>query len=346
MNAKRILIRQLTSYSHSFHRGHVKTGKNTCFYEHGANSTVGADVIAFSEKDIYYLKTPPQKYPGQLWIFYSKEPQVKIKHASLQPRWDGFFNYSVTFDRTTEESYHVFRPRLMKITPPLAYFYTPYPNMLKLRALWCVSHCKKWNDTNNILGGREEYVLELSKYITIDLHTLARKEACPTTFKKISGTINRRGQPRMQDYMFYLSFENNLCKDYISGKFWKVLIANSTTIPVALGGLSMEDYASITPPHSFIHVRNFTSPKALAEHLQFVSQNAQAFNYYNKWKNEYKIDTSHFTMFDDYRSLGYYVDYMKYMCDLVNERPRNVWHTFSKDYTPNDCVNISQPEQP
>jgi len=58
-----------------------------------------------------------------------------------------------------------------------------------------------------------------------------------------------------QDYKFYLSFENSLCRDYVTEKFYNPLLYS--TVPVVYGGA---DYESIKAPHhSFIDIRNFAS---------------------------------------------------------------------------------------
>ena len=51
----------------------------------------------------------------------------------------------------------------------------------------------------------------------------------------------------------------------------------------------VEDYEIVAPPQSYIDVRNFTSTKHLAEHLKYVTENEHAFNYYQRWRNEYLI---------------------------------------------------------
>ncbi|KAF6021289.1 FUT7 [Bugula neritina] len=59
--------------------------------------------------------------------------------------------------------------------------------------------------------------------------------------------------------------------NYITEKFWKILEGRHLVIPIVMGGLRMEEYENIAPPNSYIHVRNFTSPKHLAEHLRYVN---------------------------------------------------------------------------
>ncbi|XP_067947043.1 alpha-(1,3)-fucosyltransferase 11-like [Watersipora subatra] len=337
-------IQELNYYARKPGERKIRSAKHVCRYEFGVRNSSEADITVFCERAVFTLKRPPHKKTGDLWAFYSKEPQARILDKTIQSNWDGLFNYSITYDRKTEESYHVFRPRLMKITEPKTKFYRPYPKMREFRGLLLNSHCTSPDDFRLILSAREQYILELAKYMPVDLYTAAFKNQCREALKDMNGNIYVGTQPNMKNYMFYMAFENNLCKDYISEKFWKILIADSLTIPIALGGLSIEEYSSIAPPNSFIHVRNFTSPAALAKHLKLVSENENAFNYYHEWRNNYKLDTNAQRSFHGYRSLGYYGDYMEYICDLAYEKPHKVWETFSKDYTPNDCIDISKPE--
>ena len=44
-------------------------------------------------------------------------------------------------------------------------------------------------------------------------------------------------------YKFYLSFENTLCLDYITEKFFYTFASDNGPLPIALGGLGAKDYA-------------------------------------------------------------------------------------------------------
>ena len=58
-----------------------------------------------------------------------------------------------------------------------------------------------------------------------------------------------------RDYKFYLSFENSICPDYVTEKFYNPLLFS--TVPVVYGGA---DYEAVgAPPNSYIDVRNFKS---------------------------------------------------------------------------------------
>lgn len=79
-----------------------------------------------------------------------------------------------------------------------------------------------------------------------------------------------------------MSFENSNCKDYITEKFYINGLMNDV-IPIVLGARK-EDYIKTSPPGSFIHVDDFSSPKELAQYLNLVAQNETLYLSYFKWK--------------------------------------------------------------
>ncbi len=70
-----------------------------------------------------------------------------------------------------------------------------------------------------------------------------------------------------RDYKFYLSFENSLCEQYSTEKFWRRL--GEPVVPVVMSRGHLQRTA---PPHSHINVEDFASPKALAEYLLYLDQ--------------------------------------------------------------------------
>lgn len=60
-----------------------------------------------------------------------------------------------------------------------------------------------------------------------------------------------------RDYKFYLSFENSLCRDYVTEKFYSAL--QFTTIPIVYGS---GNYSTVAPKKSYIDVRDFSSGKS------------------------------------------------------------------------------------
>ena len=97
-----------------------------------------------------------------------------------------------------------------------------------------------------------------------------------------------------KDYFFYLSFENSLCKDYITEKFFNAIMKN--VIPVVLGGAlngtkHSSDYTNGlgAPHHSFIDARQYSNPKQLAEYLNILYASPELYAEYFWWKDYYTV---------------------------------------------------------
>ena len=146
----------------------------------------------------------------------------------------------------------------------------PHDNKIKM-AVWPVSHCLT-------LSHREDYVTELSRYIDVDIYGACGKRKC----NKNNQTSCMKQWERK--YMFYLSFENCLCEDYITEKTFRPL--NYEIIPVVLGG---GNYSRDIPPDSVINAKDFNSPKDLADFLINLAADEQRYRSYFKWKTHYRI---------------------------------------------------------
>ncbi len=138
---------------------------------------------------------------------------------------------------------------------------------------WFVSHCKtKIN--------REGYVVELQKYIPIDVFgkCLPNSKSCPRTNQsQCDDMLNK-------DYMFYLSFENSFCPDYVTEKFYRAFLTG--TVPVVLGGAN---YSLFAPPHSYINARDFETPQLLADYLFKLSRSPDLYSRFFDWRGEFDI---------------------------------------------------------
>ena len=145
-------------------------------------------------------------------------------------------------------------------------------------AAWLVSNCDTSSD-------REDYVEELQKYFPIHTYGRCGLNQCPDADDGPTYDMNSKCFDFIsKNYMFYLSFENSLCADYVTEKFFKALTFG--IVPVVLGGAK---YSEIAPPKSYINVADFTSPKDLANHLQHLVKNQTAYQEYFQWKNFFKV---------------------------------------------------------
>ena len=85
------------------------------------------------------------------------------------------------------------------------------------------------------------FILELQKHIDVDIYGKCGSLQCSRSkegdcWKKVD-----------EDYYFYLAFENSICKDYVTEKFFNSM--NHSVIPITLGA---GNYGKIAPKNSYI----------------------------------------------------------------------------------------------
>jgi alpha-1,3-fucosyltransferase len=117
-------------------------------------------------------------------------------------------------------------------------------------AVWFVSHCKTYSK-------REDYVKQLKEFVDIDVIGLCGRNKCPKRHKtKCLDMLTYQ-------YKFYLAFENSLCRDYVTEKFYNALA-------------------------HYIDVRDYKSPEHLAEYLLYLDANQTAYEQYFEWRKVYQ----------------------------------------------------------
>ena len=135
-------------------------------------------------------------------------------------------------------------------------------------ACWLVSNCR----TPSL---RERYVAELKRHLDITIFG-------ECVGKRINKSDDTEFEDLLKTHKFYLAFENSLCTDYITEKVFKRMRSN--VLPIVLGGA---DYTAHLPPHSYINVKDYSSPKELAKYLHKLDKNDTLYNEYFAWKKYY-----------------------------------------------------------
>jgi hypothetical protein len=146
---------------------------------------------------------------------------------------------------------------------------------------WYVSNCET-------PSRRENYVKELQKYLDIDIYGSCSnkfKQSKPDPCKNVKIDREKCDLNLFNSYKFYLAFENSLCSEYATEKYWKIYAPNRlfklNIVPVVKGAKDFE-YKKIALPYSFINAENFNSPKSLADYLNYLNSNDTAYmEYYN-----------------------------------------------------------------
>ncbi|XP_045185055.2 alpha-(1,3)-fucosyltransferase C-like [Mercenaria mercenaria] len=215
-----------------------------------------------------YLKS---KRPySQVWVFMTFEPpEASRQWWYRDPIWRKTMNWSWGYRLDSD----IFRPIQVLTTRnvlPNRDNDTIFKRKKKLAA-WVVSHC-------HVKSLRDEYVHALIREgVQVDIFGKCSKNRTNVSRKDIQQRIN-------DDYKFYLSFENNICKDYVTEKFYTYL--GLDTILVVRGGLN---YSKHFNQNSFIDTSSFSTVKSLASYMLKVSQDIKLYTGYLRNKDMYNI---------------------------------------------------------
>ena len=173
-----------------------------------------------------------------------------------------------------------------------------------------VSHCKTESKREQIVS----HLREVNENLNIDIFGKCgdKEHKLPgQTTNDIAQTMKMRADlyvDKLKDYKFYLAFENSDCSEYITEKFFFAL--KFGLLPIAMGGLSREDYEKVAPPHSYLHVKDYDSPESLMKKLEIISKDETLFNSYFWWREFYTIEKKIFKENSHCQ-----------LCQMLNERP-------------------------
>ena len=245
------------------------------------------DAIVFNIIDDYWtvkLPKPHERKPTQRYVFFTQESPSALKNYD-DVVYKAQFNWTMTYRKNADIPllYGRITPKMVE---PLSWAKNSTTLLMKTHhrnftvnktklVAWMVSKCVTHSK-------REDYVKKLRKYVNVDVYGKCGKLRC-SQHDLISS------HPKCYDmlesnYKFYLSFENSICLDYVTEKFFNIISRN--IVPVVYGGA---DYGQIAPPHSYIDARKF-EPKQLAEYLKMLDANDTLYNEYFWWKDYYTVE--------------------------------------------------------
>jgi len=124
---------------------------------------------------------------------------------------------------------------------------------------WFVSNCRP-------ASKRKIYADELGKHIKVDVFGKCGTQECRDSLQccktsiKIENFVvtcymsSNSDKMMERDYKFYLSFENSVCVDYVTEKFYNAFLF--TTVPIVFGGAN---YSQLAPNMSYINIRDYGS---------------------------------------------------------------------------------------
>lgn len=240
------------------------------------NSRVNVSAFLYYGSDFDLGDLPLPRQPHHLWALLHEE-SPKNNWVFATEKGISLFNITSTVSRYSDYPLHLhYLHTLPRLLQPIR-----TPVHLKSKGLGLVMFMQS---TCNPPSDRDSYVRELMKYITVDSYgkCLHNKDLPadylndPLTFGT-EAVLDIVGQ-----YKFVLSFENALCHDYFTEKFWRPLYAGS--VPIVRGSPTIRDWDPSGTHPSMILADDFDSPKALAEFLLELDKNPVEYGKYLSFK--------------------------------------------------------------
>ncbi|RUS91521.1 hypothetical protein EGW08_000742 [Elysia chlorotica] len=243
-----------------------------------------ADIVVINTWRIRSERYVPtiHRPPGQIWVMFSVEaPSRKNDHSQLDYEGlKGQFNLTMTYRLDSDIPYPYGRLQMRDVpdTRDLDKVYS----RKRFQVAWLVSHC-------TTSSKREDYVQRLQAAgLEVHIYGSCGNYSChdggtnadPSSFAPDSICLPHISK----NYFFYLSFENSLCKDYMTEKIFKIY-DSVDLIPIVMGGA---DYNRYLPARTFVNTADFVSPADLARYVQRLAGDKRRYlgmlREKNKWQ--------------------------------------------------------------
>jgi alpha-1,3-fucosyltransferase len=256
------------------------------------------DAIVFNFNDEFWLpnKMPIfNRRPHQRFIFFTQEPPPSLKPLNIS-RYRNYFNWTMTYRMDSDvrllygrilpkpsapKTSQEIEARIRESTQQLTLNRRKDNRKKKKLVAAMISHC-----TTD--GQREKYINQLRKHIKVDVFGWCNQGG-PTKMLHCDKDELLSSTPECynmleSNYKFYLSFENSICPDYVTEKFFKIMSLRDI-VPVVYGGAN---YAELAPEHSYIDALRF-EPQQLAAYLKKLAANETLYDEYLWWKDDYIV---------------------------------------------------------
>jgi alpha-1,3-fucosyltransferase 10 len=220
-----------------------------------------ADAVVFHVPTLAGAPALPKR-PGQRWVAWSMESEANYPQLA-DPAFRARFDLTMTYRRDADVWTPYLGPDLL---PDLA---APPPAPVEAApAVYIASNPRD-------RSGRDAYVRELMRHLPVDSYGRCLNN------RMLPGDEGRATKlATISRYRFTLAFENSVAPDYVTEKFFDPLRVGS--VPVYLGAPDVADYAP--GADCYLDVRDFASPRALAERLRFLAADPDACARHHAWR--------------------------------------------------------------
>ncbi|XP_045163858.2 alpha-(1,3)-fucosyltransferase fut-5-like [Mercenaria mercenaria] len=258
--------------------------KDTCHFTVNKSEITTANAVLFNNFNLFpkweietktTIAFPNYRRPDQVWVLFNMEPPGNMY-------WDtevlnGVFNWTAWYRQDA--------------TLWLPYGSKYVLNRSESNAALAIFgnrnfHKEKTEEVAGMISNcidqaqRYKIVYKIQKYLATDMYGKCYGKPCD---ERAMQAKNKSCDAILKQYKFYLAFENSLCNDYVTEKYWNAL--KREQIPIVNWKNISEN---IVIPNSYINVYDFKDIKSLANYVKKVSSNATLYNSYFQWKTKYK----------------------------------------------------------
>lgn len=238
------------------------------------NPNTQVDVFLFYGSDLSWNDLPLPRKPHHMWALLNEE-SPKNNWILTTEKGIRLFNITSTYSRYS--SY----PLVLHYLHTLEILLQPQRVPTSDKSTGELGLVMYMQTDCNPPSDRDSYVRELMKYVKVDSYgkCLHNKEL-PEHLQDSMTFNDEEIFDLVAKYKFAISFENSVCHDYITEKFWRPLYAG--TVPIVYGSPTVRDWAPTE--HSIILADDFESPKELAKFLLELDRDDDKYDEYLEFK--------------------------------------------------------------
>ncbi len=281
------------------------------------NPNTQVDVFLFYGSDLSWKDLPLPRKPHHMWALLNEE-SPKNNWVFATEKGIRLFNMTSTYSRYS--SY----PLVLHYLHTLEILLQPQRVPTSDKSIGELGLVMYMQTDCNPPSDRDSYIIELMKYVKVDSYgKCLHNKDLPERLQDSLTFNDEEVFDLVAKYKFAISFENAVCYDYITEKFWRPLYAG--TVPIVHGSPTIRDWAPTE--HSIIVAEDFESPKELAKFLLELDSDDGKYNEYLEYK---RTGVTNRLLLEHYENRKWTIDngdginfidgFQCYICDELHKR--------------------------
>uniref|UniRef100_A0A914H7S0 Fucosyltransferase n=1 Tax=Globodera rostochiensis TaxID=31243 RepID=A0A914H7S0_GLORO len=258
-------------YEYSYLKLGLNNCSNECAYTEDKTFESSASVVLFHVREDF-RPLPEHRRPEQLYTMVSMESPHWTQWWLLARVPNNYFNMSISYH--TDSTIYLPYDQLSEITlqTPREQIWSDREIQMQINkkqrlALQIVSHC-------DAPSRRDVITEQLHNLMELDVFGECNSKSCDDACY----------QRELESHFFYLAFENTVCPQYVTEKFWNAL--RSLVVPVVLNRSVLNGTG--IPDNVYIAADDFDSVQALAHFLTALLGDSERYLGYFNWTKKYR----------------------------------------------------------